>query len=144
MHPTELLAKQHQDLLALLDELDFTGDAIERTRLIARGAELLKIHSAVNEEVFYPALRNADALAVDDGLAAQRAIDTWLDEVVGAPTAANVKVLREMVEQHLTADETRLFPIVEALDDAAADTLAEHLRRYADAAEDETLAGKGR
>jgi len=143
MDAIELLAKRHRDLLAVFDELDFTDDLIERTRLIGRGAELIKLHSALSEDVFYPVVRGADARAVDEALAAHRAIDMLLDEVVGTPTPANVKVLRGLVAQHLADQEARLFPIARRLTESASDLLADNLTRYAHAVEDQSLAAEG-
>lgn len=136
MQATELLERQHRDLLALFDELEFTGDSLERTRLIALAAVRLKAHAALKEDVFYPAVRRERA-AVEEALAAQRAIDLLLDETVGTPSAANVKVLRGLVEQSFADEENRLFPVAQALDDAAGSELADRLARYAHAIDDD-------
>jgi hypothetical protein len=130
------LERQHRDLLALLDELEFTGDSVERTRLIALAAVRLKAHAALKEDVFYPAVQGERA-AVDEALAAQRAIDLLLDETVGTPSAANVKVLRGLVEQSFAGDEQHLFPVAQALDDAAGADLAKRLERYAHEVDDD-------
>jgi len=142
MKPTDLMAKQHRDVLAVFDELEFTDDALERTRLIAFAAVRLKAHAALKEEVFYPALRASAAAPVEEALAAQRAIDLVLDEAVGTPSAANVQVLRDLVEQRFQNEEASLFPVAQALDDDASQALAEALQAHLRAA-DEALATEG-
>jgi hypothetical protein len=142
MQALDWLAKRHQDLLAVFDELEYTADLIERTRLIGRGAELLKLHTAVSEDVFYPAVRSGNAQAVTDALAEHRAIDLLLDEVVGTPTPANVKTLRSVIERHLADREARLFPVARGLPDSAGDALAQNLARYSQAIEEGSAAAE--
>jgi len=137
MDATELLARQHRELLAVFDELEFTRDAIERTRLMGRVAERLKVHAALEEGVFYPALCEAAPDEVEDALAAHRALDVLLDETVGNPSAANAKILRWLVAQHFDDEEHRLFAAVEQLNEAGAAALASRLERYARVVDEE-------
>jgi hypothetical protein len=71
MEATELLKQEHRQLMAVFDELELTVDALACTRLLAQLAELLKVHAAVEEEVFYPAVRASGgtgaAEIVDEG-----------------------------------------------------------------------------
>ena len=138
MNPTELLQRQHEDVLAVFDELELTEDELERVRLLVQAAEKLKAHAALEQDVFYPVVRGAAAARVEEALAAHRAIDVLLDETVGAPSGASISVLRGVIERHFREEERSLFSLAERLDDAAAETLAEHLRRYARAVEDAT------
>ncbi len=136
MKPTDLMAKQHRDVLAVFDELEFTDGALERTRLIAFAAVRLKAHAALKEEIFYPALHASAAAPVAEALAAQRAIDLVLDEAVGTPSAANVKVLRDLLEPRFQGEEETLFPVAQALDNDAAQALTEALQAHLRAADD--------
>jgi hypothetical protein len=140
MNPTELLRRQHEEALAVFDELELTDDELERVRLLVQLAEKLKTHAAVEQDVFYPTVRAAAPERVDEALAAHRAFDVLLDEAVGAPSGANTTVLRRIIEQHFSDEERTLFALADAFDDATAEALAEHLRRYARAVEDEELA----
>lgn len=137
MNPTELLRRQHEEALAVFDELDLTDDELERVRLLVQVAEKLKTHAALEQDVFYPTVRDAAPERVDEALAAHRAIDVLLDETVGTPSGANIKVLRRIIEQHVADEERTLFALADAFDDAAAESLAERLQRYARAVEDE-------
>jgi Hemerythrin HHE cation binding domain len=136
MNPTELLVRQHNDILAVFDELDLAVDDIERVRLLVRAGESLQAHTALEQDVFYAAVaRQADEV-IENALAAHRAIDVLLDETVGTPSVANIKLLRSMIERHFQEEEQRLFPLADRFDDAAAEALADQLRRYARAADE--------
>ena len=131
MNPTELLQRQHEETLAVFDELELTEDELERVRLLVQAADKLKTHAALEQDVFYPAVQGRAAERVEDALAAHRALDVLLDETVGTPTAANIKLLRHMIEEHFQEEQQRLFPLAEALDDDAAAALAERLQTHA-------------
>ena len=136
MEAIEALRQQHRELLAIFDELDLTVDPLERTRLIGQIAERLKTHAAVEEEVFYPAVRalgrEADAI-VEEALAAHRAADLVLDESLGAePTAANVKVLHDAIVRHVEDEEQRMFPLAERIGETAQARLRARIERRAE------------
>ena len=141
MEAIERLKQEHMQLLAVFDELEFTGDTLARTRLLGQLAELLKSHAAVEEEVFYPAVRASGlpgaAGIVEEALAAHRAADLVLDETLGAePTSANVKVLRDVIKAHIDDEEQRLFPLTDALADDVRARLALRIERRADELEE--------
>jgi hemerythrin-like domain-containing protein len=136
MEAIEALRQQHRELLSIFDELEITTDDLECTRLLGQIAERLKTHAAVEEEVFYPAVRalggEAEAI-VEEALAAHRAADLVLDESMGAePTAANVKVLRDAIERHIDDEEERIFPLAERLGAAVQARLAARIGRRVD------------
>ncbi len=134
MNPTELLVRQHDDILAVFDELDLAVDDIERVRLLVRAGESFQAHTALEQDVFYAAVARQAEEVVEDALAAHRAIDGLLDETVGTPSVANIRELRSMIERHFQDEAQRLFPLADRFDDAAAEALADQLRRYARAA----------
>lgn len=137
MNATERIAQDHQHLLDVFDDLEATIDELQRSRLIVVAAERLKLHSALEEDVFYPALRARAAEAVDEAQAAHRAIDLLLDEAVGSPSPANVTILRRLVSSHLAEEEARLFPVANELGADVAARLASDLERYVQALSDE-------
>jgi len=137
MEAIERLELEHRKLLDVFDELEFTGDALARTRLLGQLAELLKAHAALEEEVFYPAIRVSgqpgSGEIVAEALAAHRAVDLVLDETLGAePSAASVKVLRDVVKAHIDDEQQRMFPLAEQLGAAALAALATRIERRAD------------
>jgi iron-sulfur cluster repair protein YtfE (RIC family) len=141
MEAIESLRQQHRELLSIFDEVEITTDGLERTRLLGQIAERLKMHAAIEEEVFYPAVRALGGDApeiVDEALAAHRAADLVLDESLGAePTEANVKVLRDVIQRHVDDEEQRIFPLAERLGAAAQVRLAARIDRRAEELEEE-------
>jgi iron-sulfur cluster repair protein YtfE (RIC family) len=132
---TQLLAEQHLRLLTIFDELEFTRGDEARVRLAAHLAEQLKLHAAIEEDIFYPAVRALGddvAIVVADALEAHHAADVLLDELIGAHLAeATTGALRDVVTRHIQEEEARLFPIVEnRLDDAQRAALAQRIERY--------------
>lgn len=141
MEAIESLRQQHRELLSIFDEVEITTDGLERTRLLGQIAERLKMHAAIEEEVFYPAVRALGGDApeiVDEALAAHRAADLVLDESLGAePTEANVKVLRDVIQRHVDDEEQRIFPLAEGLGAAAQARLAARIDRRTEELEEE-------
>ena len=146
MEATEALRQQHRELLSIFDELEITTDSLERTRLLGQVAERMKTHAAVEEEVFYPAVRRLGAEAepiIDEALAAHRAADLVLDESMGAePTEANVKVLRDAITRHIEDEEARMFPLAERLGVALQVRLAARMASTGDELDEEEEAGE--
>ena len=141
MEATEQLKQQHEQLLAIFDEIEFTADTEERTRLAGHLAERMKAHAAVEEEIFYPALETLGAEEaherVKGALEAHRGIDVLLDEFLGSElTPSAVKVLRTAVEQHIAEVEQQLLPLAEELGEAALARLALRVERYARESDD--------
>jgi len=134
MRSTELLAQQHIRLATIFEELEFTRDGEERLRLAAHLAEHLKLHAAIEEDVFYPTLERvgSDAAAiVTEALEAHHAVDALLDELLGSQlTPTTVAALRSLVRRHIDDEEVRLFPLVERLDEDGQTELALRIERY--------------
>ena len=60
MNAITMLTDDHRDVKRLLDELEPTTERGVRTRheLFDRIQELLRVHEIIEEEIFYPALRD--------------------------------------------------------------------------------------
>jgi len=117
----ELLATDHRKVEDLFsqyeDEKD--GDEDARRRLAERICGELKIHTQVEEELFYPFLR--ENLESDDmGLVEEAQVEHSgakdLIEQIEAATQidaeynAKVKVLGEYVKHHVNEEENEIFP----------------------------------
>ena len=115
-----LLKADHKQLLSWLEELKTTQAAGRRDRLLKQVEDALKTHTTIEEEIFYPAFRDAAMTERDrkmfyEALEEHHAVDTILPEVksaTGRPEvfAARAKVLNEMVEHHASEEETEMFP----------------------------------
>jgi hypothetical protein len=136
MNGIERLQQQHEGLLEALDELEITADAEERVRLLAHIGQRLKAHAAVEDEVFYPAVRGRAEqapAAVAEAIESHLAVDVLLDEMIGADiSAAKVKVLRDLVGRHFEHEERTLLPLARALDEDDRGQLAHAIDTYLD------------
>src|ERR1051325_2295451 len=114
----EALAAEHQAVLALFDTLEVTGD--EQTWI--RGHTLIKIknalgkHALEEENVIYPALREANEAHDADALNAEHGyIKTFLYELDNMPKSSpewieRVRAFRALLEEHIRMEEDEVFP----------------------------------
>jgi hemerythrin superfamily protein len=124
MKATQLLKADHARVKKLLEQLARTTARAEKTRhrLIERIVMELEVHAQIEEEIFYPAVEDVDALSrlaqesrgehqqVRDLLAALQAMDP-ADEAFGS----KVEELRDAVLHHVVQEEERrMLPKVEA------------------------------
>lgn len=116
----DLLEQQHHHVESLADEF---GDAnSERQAEIAREVVFdLRLHTTIEEEIFYPAVRERVPSLEDEileDLEEHHAVEMLLDEMDGMdPTderfEAKFTVIRELVEHHVQEEREDLFPEVQ-------------------------------
>lgn len=115
-----LLRADHQTIRQLLTELKSAEKPAERQRLLAHVKQALKVHTTIEEEIFYPAFRAAARTKQDEQLfqeatAEHRAADLMIHEVAQADDATGefpgrAKVLKELVSHHAGEEESDMFP----------------------------------
>jgi hemerythrin-like domain-containing protein len=117
-----MLKSDHATVKRLLRELDETTERAtkQRERLCAEIERELKIHSQLEEELFYPTfLAAAEKRGGDDDLFYEATEEHHVvDMVLPALKAANpkskefsakAKVLKDLVEHHIREEETEMF-----------------------------------
>jgi hemerythrin-like domain-containing protein len=116
-----LLKSDHVTVRRLLRELEGTTERAvkERERLLGEIERELKIHSQIEEELFYPTFKKAaeDTEAEDlfyEATEEHHVVDMVLPELKStSPKApefgAKAKVLKELVEHHAQEEETEMF-----------------------------------
>jgi hemerythrin superfamily protein len=132
MNAIELLKQDHVAIKELLSELaETTPRAIKkRTDLLAKIKVALTTHTAIEEEIFYPALRKAGNHKDDDkmyfeALEEHRAAgdlvlpDLLKTEASSEQFSGRAKVLKELTEHHVEEEETDMFKRAKALLDKA-------------------------
>ncbi len=113
----EFLEKQHRDIAEGFRRVVDSEDYDRRARL-EELADLLVIHSALEEKIFYPATSDVwgeEALrkAVADHILVKRALAELLTTDVSSKSfELQVRVLRKEVESHVRNEEKELFPNV--------------------------------
>jgi hypothetical protein len=113
-----LLERDHHQVKKLLEELDATTERAEKTRAekIVKLKSDLAIHEAIEEEIFYPALRE-HAEAKDIVLEAYEehdVVNTIMAEILRTPVddetwGAKLTVMKENLEHHIEEEEGEMF-----------------------------------
>ena len=116
-----LLKQDHEKVRALLSDLEKTSDraAGKRQKLLAEIEQELTVHTKIEEQIFYPAFRDAarkdDTKLYFEALEEHHVVDLVLPEIkqIAADAdefAAKAKVLKDLVEHHAEEEESEMFP----------------------------------
>lgn len=119
MDAFQLLKKDHKEVKALFKKLEKTTEQASKTR--EKGFELLEreltMHAEIEEQIFYPRLREEDKLreTVNEAYEEHHMAKILLQEIAQTSPedeawAAKLSVLKEMVEHHIEEEEKELFP----------------------------------
>ena len=122
MDAIALLKKDHQTARQLLKRLESgaangRGDSAAVLRQIENE---LKVHTQIEEEIFYPLFRNTmkseeDAKLYYEALEEHHVVDLVLFQIKSTSKnsgefPAKAKVLKDLVEHHAEKEETKMFP----------------------------------
>lgn len=116
-----LLQQDHRDVQALFKRYKSAADQNERSAIAERVCRLLKVHTRVEEEIFYPAARRRieDKELINEALVEHQAAKDLIEEIESAGAGdpmieARMQVLSEQIEHHVQEEENELFPEVQA------------------------------
>ena len=122
MNAIELLKKDHETVKDLRSKLEETTERAVQTRkkLLLKIEQELKIHTELEEQIFYPAFRQAgskdEAVLAVEAKEEHRAVEALvLPDIKETPPstvefAGRVKVLKELLEHHIEEEEGDMFP----------------------------------
>jgi len=117
-----LLKKDHEKVRGLLSQLERAAErnSAKAEQLLAQVDREVKIHSQIEEEIFYPAFRDAAQKRDDRELYFEakeehHVVDLVMPEVRDTDSdaeefAAKTKVLKELIEHHADEEEKEMFP----------------------------------
>jgi hemerythrin-like domain-containing protein len=117
-----LLKEDHKKVKGLLAQLEKTTErgAARRKTLLGQIASEVKVHTTIEEEIFYPAYRDAvrkkdDRELYQEALEEHHVVDLVLPEIKrvnpgGEVFGAKAKVLKELIEHHADEEEKEMFP----------------------------------
>src|SRR6478735_525202 len=115
----ELLEKDHQEVDGFFDEYETLEDAGEKERMALKICLALTVHTQIEEELFYPAAREAieKAELIDEAIVEHASAKQLIAEIEEMDAGdelydAKVKVLGEQVRHHIEEEEDELFPEV--------------------------------
>jgi hemerythrin-like domain-containing protein len=139
MDAISLLEEQHREVEALFDKAEQATTAVARRKLFEKIGDALAVHAAIEEKVFYPAVKNADTEsflfeAVEEHLAAKRLIADLLElDAEDDHFRAKIVVLKEEIRYHIQEERKELLPKAKrALDRETRELLGEQMAALAD------------
>lgn len=143
----EMLIEQHREVDELFESIEDEEDEAEKLRLFQDLADKLAIHTSIEEQHFYPAVRERqteDLLheALEEHLSAKRLIADLLElEPSDDAFDAKLSVLKEQIEHHVEEEENELFPKVAKIFSAEElDVIAQQMASLADELEQQAQA----
>ena len=117
----DLLRNDHIAVKALFHEFQSATDARERRRIAEQALTELIRHAGAEEEIFYPAIRDARGTAetgalMDEANEEHHVAKVLIRELeamreVDARYRAKFTVLSELVKHHVTEEESEIFPL---------------------------------
>ncbi len=139
MKATELLREDHERLRELLERLRLVQDKEELLPTIEKE---IRIHSQLEEELFYPAIREVDSAWVDAALDVHLQIEEFLEELIDSIDEAEefeqkLTDLEEHLHVHLDDEEGRIFPQAEEQLEDQLDELGAQINQMKSDLEDE-------
>jgi hemerythrin-like domain-containing protein len=118
MDAMSLLKEDHRKVKKLLAELESTTERGVKTReeLFTKVKQELVIHEAIEEEIFYPALKEhpkTKEIALE-GYEEHHVVDTVMAEIEGVAYddekwGAKFTVMKENLEHHIEEEEGEMF-----------------------------------
>jgi hemerythrin-like domain-containing protein len=118
MNALELLEDDHKKVKGLLKELGSTTERAVKTRkeLFAKLRSELEVHEAIEEEIFYPALKEHPKAKdlVLEAYEEHNVVDMVMGEIEGVDYSdetwgAKFTVLKENLEHHIEEEESEMF-----------------------------------
>jgi hemerythrin superfamily protein len=141
MNAIDLLKKDHDEVDALFKDYEMLAESdgensVDRRALSTRICGLLAVHALIEEEIFYPAARQAkvdadllDEAEIEHGSAKQLIAEIGAAKASESLYDARVKVLGEYIRHHVKEEESELFPACRKSDMDLADIGARLERR---------------
>src|SRR5690242_21176979 len=119
MDAIELLKKDHQEVTKLFQRFSSGKGGRAANGVVAKICEELDVHALIEEEIFYPAVRQAGrelASKVDESLREHARVKEQVAELrremeggADADLGPRVMALQQDVEHHVTEEEGEMF-----------------------------------
>ncbi len=124
-----VLKQDHKNVRQLLKQLESAEDGAQRLELLSEIENEVKVHTQIEEEIFYPAFQEAAQGEKDEHLYYEaveehHVVDIVMPEIKETDEesdefAAKAKVLKDLIEHHAEEEETQMFPKSRKLMDAS-------------------------
>lgn len=117
MNAVALIKADHKKVKALFSEFEKTEEMEEKIRIAHEAIKELKIHAIIEEDIFYPAVRQeiGDEELMNEAEEEHRVAKTLIKELEKADSSdehfeAKFTVLAENVRHHIKEEETEMLP----------------------------------
>ena len=114
---TALLRADHKLVSSLFAEYEKTGSTVKKKKLVAQICTELTVHAQVEEEIFYPAVKQAlnDHDLVPEATVEHATLKDLMGQIEfrepdGEMFDAKVKVLSEYVKHHVKEEQDEISP----------------------------------
>jgi hemerythrin superfamily protein len=137
MKPMDLLKKQHKEVKSLFKKIEKIEDAKQRRQLMEEISTALQAHTAIEEELFYPAVREVGTKKaeemVDEAYEEHHVVKLVLQELPQVDPAderfhAKMTVLSELIEHHVEEEEEEMFKLAKKIGEDELDDLGEQMQ----------------
>ena len=111
----ELLKEDHEKVQDLFKKFEKAKDESEKEDIADQVDLELRVHSMIEEEILYPALRDIDSETVAESFEEHGVVEQLLNELATMELGeeqfeAKFKVMQENVEHHIEEEEKEMFP----------------------------------
>lgn len=116
-----MLTSEHREVADLFEQYEALGDRAKagKKRLADQICTALTVHAMVEEEIFYPAVREAGKQAeemIDEAVVEHASAKDLIAQIQEMDPEdelydAKVKVLSEQIEHHVQEEEKEMFPL---------------------------------
>src|SRR5262245_35946095 len=119
--PVSMLKQDHNKVKDLFDQFEDTDDRQTQMEIASQALQELKIHAAIEEEIFYPAARKVieDREIMQEALEEHHVAHMLIDEIDEGDLDpetfhAKFKVLAESVRHHIKEEEGKMLPKIDS------------------------------
>ena len=111
-----LLRADHKAVSELFEQFESTRSATKKKAIVAKICQELTVHAQIEEEIFYPAIKQAlkDKELVPEAQVEHDSVKSLIAQVEGAEPDgemydAKVKVMAEYVKHHVKEEQNEMF-----------------------------------
>lgn len=144
MDAVSLLKADHEKVRELFDQFEEAEDSRGKHQIAREAMQELIVHSKIEEEIFYPAVRRAtgEAELMDEAVEEHHVVELLIKELqslsAGEKFEAKFQMLMENVKHHIQEEEGEMLPRAEQVGmnlDQLGEQLAERKRELMAAGE---------
>jgi hemerythrin-like domain-containing protein len=124
MNAIEILQAQHEEIRTYFKKLTGGNGVAERPQHLDKLVEALRVHTTLEETLFYPAVRGLQTKKAEETVLEayeeHNVADMLLNQLAAMDThseqfGARCRVLQTIVEEHIEGEDTELFKLAERL-----------------------------